>query len=98
MKDIDLSQRAPQQVTVKPDEIAKAVYQAMVWVMDQVPGDVPTPTWVEGGNSLAQTEARAAEHRILRALSPRPVTSRGPAAGVGLDKNSEWNYPCFQSQ
>lgn len=57
---------AAQGAVVKTDSIAKVVYEKMQWAAEYKGHE-----WVEGGNSLAQVEARRAEQRILSALAHR---------------------------
>lgn len=48
------------------EEIAKIVFESMVWAVEQTdPVGRHIPRWVEGGNSHAQVEARVAASKIM---------------------------------
>lgn len=54
----------------KIEGIAKEVYSAMAWAYNDGSGN-NAPTWVDGGNSVAQDKARQAANAIAAAL-PQP--------------------------
>lgn len=49
----------------KAEEVAKIVYDAMLYDRTHI-----RPDWVEGGNSLAQDEARRAARKIIELVAP----------------------------
>ena len=52
---------------VKPGEIERIVWSAMVWAREN-PGPDEVPEYTDRGNSFAEGECRAAVRRILEAL------------------------------
>lgn len=72
-------------VTVKSEEIAKIIYErGMLFLRTEL------PDWVEGGNSVAQDEARAIAARILSAISTRSYADvRREALGEAYAKLDE---------
>lgn len=61
-------------VTVKPGEIERAVWSAMIWAAANNPGFNGLPEYTDGGNSFAEDEARAASARIRASLDVAPVS------------------------
>ena len=59
------------QMTVKPGEIERAVWSAMIWAADYESNGVPEYT--DCGNSFAETECRRAAARIRSALTTAPT-------------------------
>lgn len=57
-------------VTVKPGEIERAVWSAMIWAASNNAGFNGVPEYTDRGNSFAEDEARRAAARILAALLP----------------------------
>ena len=57
------------QVAVKPGEIERAVWSAMMWAADNNPGFNGVPEYTDRGNSFAEDEARRAAARIRSALT-----------------------------
>lgn len=57
---------------VKPGEIERAVWSAMMWAADNNPGFNGVPEYTDGGNSFAEGEARRAVARIRSALTAQP--------------------------
>lgn len=50
------------------EDMAQQIYAAMSWAVEQAAPEMagkPAPEWVEGGNSLAQDEARAVAEEII---------------------------------
>lgn len=57
-------------VKVDHEEIARQIYASMIFANQLEKASEKQAAWVEGGNSLAQREARACVARILAALEP----------------------------
>jgi hypothetical protein len=53
---------------VKPGEIERAVWSAMIWAAKNNPGSKGVPEYTDGGNSFAEDECRATAARIIAAL------------------------------
>jgi hypothetical protein len=58
---------------VKPGEIERAVWSAMIWAAKNNPGSKGVPEYTDGGNSFAEDECRATAARIRAALTPAPA-------------------------
>lgn len=52
------------------DKIAEIAYGPMLWTFEQATGKTQKP-WVDGGNSLAQDEARRAADAIMKLVQAR---------------------------
>lgn len=57
---------------VKPGEIERAVWSAMIWAADNSAGFNDAPEYTDRGNSFAEDEARRATTRILAAIETTP--------------------------
>lgn len=70
-EDLDRVSEAIRCLHGKPDEqverVAKIIYERGMRYLR-----LDVPEWTEGGNSLAQDEARAAAHEIIAAMQPTP--------------------------
>jgi hypothetical protein len=53
---------------VKPGEIERAIWSAMIWAAANNPGFEKAPEYTDRGNSFAEREARAAAARVLASL------------------------------
>ena len=65
------------EVGVKPGEIERAVWSAMMWAADNNPGFNGVPEYTDRGNSFAEDEARRAAARIRSALTIAPAPDAG---------------------
>ena len=61
------------EVGVKPGEIERAVWSAMMWAADNNPSFDGVPEYTDRGNSFAEDEARRAAARIRSALTVTPA-------------------------
>lgn len=53
---------------VKPGQIERAIWSAMMWAAENNPGFNGVPEYTDGGNSFAEVECRAAAARVLAAI------------------------------
>jgi hypothetical protein len=53
---------------VKPGEIERAIWPAMIWAAANNPGFEGAPEYTDRGNSFAESEARAAAARVLASI------------------------------
>lgn len=86
-------------VTVKPGEIERAVWSAMIWAAANNPGFNGLPEYTDGGNSFAEDEARAASARIRASLDVAPVSlaeaARVPEIAALIEAAKRvWNEAC----
>lgn len=72
-------------VAVKPGEIERAVWSAMIWAAENNPGFNGVPEYTDGGNSFAETECRATASRIRSALTSQP----SPDVAIGIRPDSQ---------
>ena len=77
------------EVGVKPGEIERAVWSAMMWAADNNPAFNGVPEYTDRGNSFAEVEARRAASRIRSALT---VTSHDPAKVQALVDMIRWAH------
>lgn len=76
------------------EELAKEIYAAMRFERQDT-----TPEWVEGGNSTAQVEARAAARRVLGVIRPKVPEGRffevmdNHVLDAGVNEFGKWTDP-----
>jgi hypothetical protein len=70
---------------VKPGEIERAVWSAMIWAASNNQGFEGVPEYTDRGNSFAETEARRAAARILAALNADAIAALVRAARTSID-------------
>ena len=77
------------------DAMAKVVFDAMVWAVEQPLAGRP-PTWFPGGNSFAQDRARQAVRELaaMRSASNSPTTN-GEVSEPFQQRVAQWMDACF---
>lgn len=62
----------PVALNVKPGQIERCIWSAMIWAASNNAGFEGVPEYTDHGNSFAENEARATAARILSALDMQP--------------------------
>jgi hypothetical protein len=70
---------------VKPGEIERAIWSAMIWAAANNPGFEGAPEYTDRGNSFAETEARAAAARVLASIDADKLRAVVGAFGLCRD-------------
>ena len=80
------NRRAGQDVLADRHQIAREVFKAMRWAAGKDTITNGIPDYTDGGNSLAETEARLTADRIRAALTPAPgITEAADGRPCAMD-------------